>query len=403
MSSSHQPTPLIAWDDMLIQPTLWRQLLQRYHTEMLGLPSWHLTHGAPWVIGVGEGSSFNAFRLAQYQWHRWHPKLRVTSLRPWELQTQLTLWEPRQLEQGLWLPISQSARTASLREAWQQLSRSRRNPLLPLGGILLTNGQDEDIASFHASPYKGCSHTWHLQAGTEPAIAATKTFTGTLLSLWLLGLHQARLGDDWPKQRFAVIEDRLLALADAVEAWLPRQAHPDVGTLALVEALAGVVEYHPTVILLSNGPLVWGLAEAALKLTETTRQPVLYHHSENFKHGPKAMMSGHPTRQEAPCMVYVVPHTLPEAERLFSDAAQHFSEVEALKGQGAAYPKRLWLRFANSAPLPAAYATEPCMILPAVGKTREALLLMIVAFQVLGYHIAKQLHLQADGLSKAVE
>jgi glucosamine 6-phosphate synthetase-like amidotransferase/phosphosugar isomerase protein len=401
--TASSPTPLIAWDDMLVQATLWRTLLERYHSAMPDLPSWQLTHGAPWVIGVGEGSSFNAFRLAHYQWQRWHPKLRVTALRPWELQTQLRLWEPRQLEQGLWLPISQSARTASLREAWQALSRSRRNPLLPLAGVLMTNGLPDDVAAFHASPTKGCSHTWHLQAGTESAIAATKTFTATLLSLWLLGLHQARLEADWPKQRFVVIEERLHQLADAVEAWLPAEATPSAQLAPLVNALAGVDEYHPTVVLLSNGPLVWGLAEAALKLTETTRQPVLYHHSENFKHGPKAMISGHPTRQEAPCMVYVVPHTLPEAERLFKDAALHFSEVEGLKGQGAAYPKRLWLRFANSAPLPEAYQGEPCMTMPPVSKTREALLLMIVAFQLLGYHIAQSLGLQAGGLSKAVD
>lgn len=395
--SSSQPSqapPLISLPELLDQPRVWRQQVALADTLTPALPHWPYP-GQQW-IGLGEGSSFNALRLAFYQWQRWLPQVSVRAWRPWELEEALLSTPEVVGDNLLWLPVSQSARTASLLASWQQLQRhlGYTHPnATALPGVFFTNTDA-------ANPPTLCQHTWHLQAGPEQAIAATKTFTGTLVAMWLLAAHQAHRLQLWDAQRLRQTQDDVRRLADRAEPWLYALTQdPLLHTLGT--ELAGMAIYHPTVVLLSNGPLVWGLAECALKLMETSRQPVIYHHSENFKHGPKAMMSGHPMRDEPPCMVYVVPTKPRHANALFADVHQHFTHLP--QGGRVTPPKRLWIGFANSPPLPEAWQQEPYWRLPAAHKTRHGLLLAVLAFQALGYHIATTLGLGAEGLNKAVE
>jgi glucosamine 6-phosphate synthetase-like amidotransferase/phosphosugar isomerase protein len=390
-SPSSPPPPLIRLDEIEQQPSLWRTLLATHQTVLGAVPVWDKHYQR--VVGVGEGSSFNAFRLAQYQWQLWHPQVSASCLRPWELEVQLPLASTDRWHHSFWVPMTQSAKTASLMTAWQQL----RQVIAPLSslpdGLLVTNTAlpSEDWQS------KWTSHAWHLNAGPEQAIAATKTFTGSLMALWLLGVEQARKSHKWDAPRAQRVLDDLSRLADESETWLTTASNNEPLTV-MSQALSGVSDYHPAVVILSTGPLVWSLAEAALKLTETTRQPVLYHHTENFKHGPKAMMTGHPLRHDPPCLVYVVPPNEKDASILYGDAVAHEAALDY-----PVRPKRLWIRFENSLPLPETFHTEPTIILPPAHNTRASLLLLTLCFQYIGYLISQALDLSAHGLQKAVE
>jgi fructoselysine-6-P-deglycase FrlB-like protein len=396
---------LIRFDEITQQASLWRRLLER-------LPQGWLTRTLAWppntlVVAVAEGSSYNAARLAFFDWARWGVPFRTLVLRPWELEQSIRNEAPwLSSPDTVYLPVTQSGRTRSLLTAFETLQQFRVEQRLaklttdPIQGLLLTNNP--------SPPTPLCTQTFCLDAGPEEAIAATKSMTGTLLALWLMGLgcledQQTRLAKGCDSATFGDAFDRF---SKSVEDWL----EPFVSealfheTLAPVgEGIAGSAEFHPALAILSRGPLTWALAEVSLKLMETTRQPVMYYHSENFKHGPKAMLSGSPVHPRPPCLLYMVPPDLAEATLLLADCRDHMQQFESLP-ETVRRPKRLWVTFEGGVYPPdrAEWANDPCWVLPKPLFESHATLLLLVGAQLLGLYVAERLGLCSHGLSKAV-
>jgi glucosamine 6-phosphate synthetase-like amidotransferase/phosphosugar isomerase protein len=389
--------PLVLLSEIAEQPALWRTLLSRKHELQTWWDDLEPSGHSNGFMAVGEGSSYNAARLAFLFWQLWGLPVHGFSLRPWEMEGAVrTSAQHKQQEQFLsdllYLPVSQSGKTGSLLKAFAQLEKEAQTLgfTWPVKGLFLSNNP--------TPPQPLCHGLFHLNAGQEQAIAATKTMTGCLFMLLLLGLaHPAVRHKPSTREK----EVALLQLAQTLEVYLAGTWQSSLAPVA--EALASSTDCHPALVLISNGALTWSLAEGALKLTETTREPVLYHHSENFKHGPKAMLSGSPLHPQPPCVLYIVPPNPEQAEALFQDAHEHFSEYQAITNPDLK-PKRLWLRFENSPPLPhPAWQAEPQGLLPAATGSVEASFIALVGFQLLGLLVANQLGLDASGLQKAVE
>lgn len=393
--------PLVLLSEIAEQPALWRTLLGRKQELQTWWDSIEPARQHNSFMAVGEGSSYNAARLAFLFWQLWGLPIDGFSLRPWEMEGAVRTGAQHQQQNSVasflgdlfYVPVSQSGKTGSLLKAFAQLEKDAATLglLWPVPGLFLSN---------NPSPPKAlCQSLFHLNAGQEQAIAATKTMTGCLLSLLILGLAHPKVRNTPAAQAKQTL---LLQLANTLDVYLA-DGQWQALLSPVAEALASSTDCHPALVLISNGPLTWSLAEGALKLTETTREPVLYHHSENFKHGPKAMLSGSPLHPQPPCVLYIVPPNPEQAEALFQDAHEHFSEYQAITNPDLK-PKRLWLRFENSPALPnATWQAEPQGLLPAANGEVEASFTALLGFQLLGLLVASQLGLDASGLQKAVE
>ena len=125
-----------------------------------------------------------------------------------------------------------------------------------------------------------CDHTLYTHAGPEIGVAATKTFTSQVVSLYLLALHLAqRLGRISPEETRERLED----LAKARRTWMEQ-------TLEIADPLIMDVarEFHlvGNFLFLGRGHLYPIALEGALKLKELS-----YIHAEGYpagemKHGP---------------------------------------------------------------------------------------------------------------------
>ncbi|WP_335940824.1 SIS domain-containing protein [Streptomyces sp. PTD5-9] len=130
--------------------------------------------------------------------------------------------------------------------------------------LAVTNNPDSPLAA--VSEY-------HIDvlAGPERALPATKTYTASLLSLYLL-VEGLRGGDGAPAG----------VLPDAAEAVLAR--HEEVRTLASRYRFAG------RMVITSRGYGYPTAKEAALKLMETSYIPALSYSGADLLHGPLAMV-----------------------------------------------------------------------------------------------------------------
>lgn len=162
-----------------------------------------------------------------------------------------------QLRDVLWVAVSQSGGSPDLVESTRV---ARRSGALTLAVTNAPGSPVDEVAQLRL----------HLRAGRERAVAATKTYTATLLTLWLLvdawrgGSGEA--AEDLPRlAEHVVADDRVLELADRF-----RFAHRMVVT--------GRGYSYPTA------------REAALKLMETSYLGAQAFSGADLLHGPLAMV-----------------------------------------------------------------------------------------------------------------
>jgi glucosamine--fructose-6-phosphate aminotransferase (isomerizing) len=110
-------------------------------------------------------------------------------------------------------------------------------------------------------------HTLVLGVGNEASVAATKTYTASLLALYQLG---RALGADLPAPDLP--DERFLALAERVAA----------------ESVGPVVRSR-TLFSLARGYSFASAHETALKLMECALLPCKAYSTADFEHGPKAL------------------------------------------------------------------------------------------------------------------
>lgn len=170
----------------------------------------------------------------------------------------LTVFDARpDLTDVLWVSVSQSGGSPDLVESAEA---ARRHGALT---VAVTNAPDSALA-------RACELSIDVMAGTEAAVAATKSYTNELLALWLL-VDAWRGGDA------------------AAAAGLPDLAG---GALAAtgVEEIADRYRFVDKLITTGRGYSYPTAREAALKLMETSYLSAHAFSGADLMHGPLAMI-----------------------------------------------------------------------------------------------------------------
>jgi glucosamine--fructose-6-phosphate aminotransferase (isomerizing) len=205
---------------------------------------------------AARGSSDNAARYAQYLFGS-HNRLPVALATP----SLFTLYKhPPRLEEALVIAISQSGQSPDIVEVIHEGRRQGRPT------VAITNDPESPLA-------QAAEHLIQLHAGREQAVAATKTYTASLMALALLS---SALADD----PFRLAEVNRIPLAmqhtiDNMEPALPR-----------VERY----RYMSHSIVIGRGYNYATAFEVALKIKELTRVITEPYSSADFRHGPIAMV-----------------------------------------------------------------------------------------------------------------
>ena len=213
-------------------------------------------HAISHVVIAARGTSDNAARYAQYLWGR---RLRL----PVALATP-SLYaadRPPRLDGALVVGVSQSGASPDLVRVLE-VAAAQGCPT-----VAVTNVVDSPLAGAAAAVVS-------LEVGHEEAVAATKTYTGQLVALTVLGGVLAEVPGG------AVGED-LDGIGDAVTAVL--------ATDPVTPLLAAVIGTADRIALVGRGTDMATVGEWALKLQELAG--VLAHpwSSADFRHGPFAL------------------------------------------------------------------------------------------------------------------
>lgn len=181
-----------------------------------------------------------------------------------------TLYESgMRLDDVLVIGISQSG------ESRDVLETIRRSEELGAATLSVTNDEDSSMA-------RTADHHLFLRAGTEESVAATKTYTTSLLALYLL--VEALNGADVPSDE---------------AARLPEQARE-----VLASGWEGTARYRyaDRMVVTSRGFNLPTAQEAALKLMETSYVFAQPFSEADLRHGPVAMVT-----QDFPVLAVVPP------------------------------------------------------------------------------------------------
>jgi glucosamine--fructose-6-phosphate aminotransferase (isomerizing) len=272
----------------------------------------------------------------------------------------------------LTIAISQSGETADVLIA-VELLRSQREQLvssLPIQFLGITNRSGSSLE-------QQVQHCIHTPAGPEIGVAATKTFTATLLTLFSFAV-------DLAAHRHALSLEKLEHLRLSAQQ-LPTQIGQVLETLdSAIATLAHDWLDIQSCILLGRGINMPIALEGALKLKETA-----YIHAEGFAagefmHGPLALLDA-----EIPVVAIAMPGSAYEAV---------LTNLSNVKARGA--PLIGITSTSQSATL-----QEMCdrvLLVPDIDETLSPLL-TVLPLQLLAYHAAVKRGLDVDrprGLTK---
>ncbi|MCS6267445.1 MAG: hypothetical protein H2174_07745 [Vampirovibrio sp.] len=384
------PPPLIAWEDVALQPTVWQHLLERYQAgafNVLKVASLPET-----LLAIGEGSSHHAATLASQTIQTFLPNQAVRVFKPWMLESLIATHALQTSDEAYCLYLSQSGKTSALLQASNALKIYWQHAPKALG---ITNADDTTV------PLKAlCSQCFCLEAGVESAIAATKTFSATVIALCLWSMVNSQATESVKTQFITELE----ACLPVVEHWLTHLASQPALLSPLVELLISSQTPHSGVVLIGRGATMNVLPEIALKLTETTKQLITFEHSEGFKHGGMAVLN--PSLSHQPCLIYCVPVDAVDAAIFYEDATQHLKTFNPTSPQ--AYPKRLWIRAENAPAIPtnltvATGQNSVELVLPKTSGLLPQQLMLLVSLQALCYATSTALNLTSVGLEKFIE
>ena len=220
-----------------------------------------------YVFLAARGTSDNAGRYANYLWGARNGlplALATPSLFTYYRQ-------PPKLKNALVVGISQSGQSPDIVSV---LEEGRRQNCLTLA---ITNETDSPLT-------QAADFVLDIQAGSEKAVAATKTYTTELMGIAMLSA--ALNGDkvDWKELSW-------------VGKWMKQVLRQD----ALIEWAAQRYRYMRQCVVLGRGFNYATAFEWALKLKELTYVEAEPYSSADFQHGPIAMMErGFPVMVVAP-------------------------------------------------------------------------------------------------------
>jgi glucosamine--fructose-6-phosphate aminotransferase (isomerizing) len=242
--------------EILEQPAVLQRLLdhEREHVEHVAVAV--RQYNPRYIVMVARGSSDNAARYGQYLFG-------VVNHLPVALATPslFTLYgQPPKLTDALVIAISQSGQSPDIVNV---VAEGRKQGALT---IALTNDVNSPLA--HAA-----AHTINLHAGREKAVAATKTYTTSLMALAMLS--SALANDD---EHFDQLQ--------AVPAYMEQVVLQAPNTVRLAERY----RYINACVVISRGYNYATAFEIALKLKELTYVLAEPYSSADFKHGPVALV-----------------------------------------------------------------------------------------------------------------
>jgi glutamine---fructose-6-phosphate transaminase (isomerizing) len=237
------------------QPAVAARLLDRLLPRLDELRA-HLTdRGAEQVLLVARGSSDNAARYAQYLWQT-GPGVTVTLAAP-SLTTVYA--RPLDLRRHAVVAVSQSGRSPDVVAVVEQ-ARAAGRPTLAV-----TNDPASPLA-------EAAELVLDLGAGEERSVAATKTYTSSVLALAVLGCALGEPG--------ALPVDDLRRVPDALDAAV-------IGATG-VEAAAALMASVDRAVCVGRGLNLSTAHETALKVTELTGTLVAPFSPADLMHGPVA-------------------------------------------------------------------------------------------------------------------
>ncbi len=242
------------------QPAVLGRLLDRLLPELDGLRAAVLGAGdVRGIVVAARGSSDNAARYAQYLWGT-RPGLPVTLATP-SLQT--VYGTTPDLSHQLVVAISQSGSSPDV-VGVLAAGRDQGRPALAV-----TNDPGSELAA-------AATHVVDLGAGPERSVAATKTYTASLLALAVVAV--ALTDDDAQRQ---VMVDELRTVPAAVASLLDRLT----GSAAVDDA-AALLDPHDRGVAVGRGLNLSTAHELALKTTELAGLLVSPYSPADLRHGP---------------------------------------------------------------------------------------------------------------------
>jgi glucosamine--fructose-6-phosphate aminotransferase (isomerizing) len=236
------------------QPEVAARLLDRLVPRLPVLREALLGNGSEQVLLVARGSSDNAARYAQYLWQSM-AGVGVTLATP-SLTT--VYGRAPDVRRHAVVAVSQSGRSPDVVAVVEQ-ARTAGRPTLAV-----TNDPESPLAA-------AAEHVVDLGAGRERSVAATKTYTSSLLALAVIA---AALSDDTSAQ------PDLAAVPDALRAAVERTTG--------VEEAAALLQGGNRAVCVGRGLHLSTAHEVALKLTELTGSLVAPYSPADLMHGPVA-------------------------------------------------------------------------------------------------------------------
>ncbi len=242
--------------EILEQPVALQRLLDAETAHAYKVAEIIRKRSPRYLMLVARGSSDNAARYGQYLFGA-HNHLAVALATP----SLFTLYQsPPDLEEALVLAVSQSGQSPDICAV---VEKGREQGALT---VAMTNDPSSPLAAL-------AEHNINLNAGPERSIAATKTYTASLLALAMLS---AALSGEAEEQR------ALQGLPALVEETLG-QAQEIVSAAAAYRRAKGCV-------VLGRGYNYATAFEIALKLKELTYLLAEPYSTADFMHGPVALV-----------------------------------------------------------------------------------------------------------------
>jgi len=207
---------------------------------------------------AARGTSDNAGRYANYLWGA-HNRIPLALATP----SLFTYYQaPPRLNNALVVGVSQSGQSPDIVSV---LEEGRKQGCLTLA---ITNIPDSPLA-------RAAEFVFDIQAGSEKAVAATKTYTAELMAIAMISAALNNSAERWSE------------LA-SVSKWAEQ-------TLALDQGIAQMTQryrYMSQCVVLGRGFNYATAFEWALKLKELTYLIAEPYSSADFQHGPIAMVEG---------------------------------------------------------------------------------------------------------------
>jgi len=240
------------------QPERLAALLENQKQTVFEIAKTIKSRNVQYAFLAARGTSDNAGRYANYLWGA-HNQLPLALATP----SLFTFYQtPPRLQNALVVGVSQSGKSPDIVSV---LEEGRKQNCLTLA---ITNIPDSPLA-------KAADFVLDIQAGSEKAVAATKTYTNELMSIAMISA----------------------ALNESNERWSELASVPEWARYVLnlddkIAQMAQRYRYMMHCVVLGRGFNYSTAYEWALKLKELTYTIAEPYSSADFQHGPIAMVEG---------------------------------------------------------------------------------------------------------------